>query len=287
MPVKLKTIYEKEDEIPDGFGDLYAERGGKFELVGVEGVKTQADIDRVNAALVKERNDHKQVRERLQAFGEIDPTTLPALQEELADAKARLDSLTAEGKLDETKVEERINAAINRAVGPLNRDKESLNRQLETAKKAVADKETEIATVKQEQQQERIRLQIRDAVTGGKMPVLPTAVDDAVLVGESQFEFVDGKLVTKDANGLTPGLTPAEWAKDMQERKPHWWPQSVGGGAPGGRGGGLTMKENPWSAEGWSITKQGQIYKESPEKAAQLAERAGSKIGATRPSKAA
>ena len=111
MAVKLKAIYEKQEEIPEGFGELYAERNGKFEFNAVEGVKTQADIDRVNDALKKERGDHKVVRERLQAFGEVDPATLPVLQEELAAAQARLNTITAEGKLDETKVQAQIDAA--------------------------------------------------------------------------------------------------------------------------------------------------------------------------------
>lgn len=287
MPVKLKTIYEKQEDIPEGFVDLYTDKNGKFELTAVEGVKTQADIDRVNAALVKERNDHKQAKEKLQAFGDIDPAILPTMQEELAEARARLETLTTEGKLDEGKVEERITTAINRATGPINREKDSLARQLDTAKKAVADKEAEIAALNADRQAEHVRLAIRDAVTGAKVPVLPTAVDDAVLVGERMFELVDGKLVTKGDNGMTPGLSPAEWTKDMMERKPHWWPASQGGGAGGGRGGGTMLKDNPFTAEGWDITRQGQLYKESPEKAAQMAQRAGVKIGAVRPAKKA
>ena len=92
MPVKLKTIYDKQEDIPENFGELYTEKNGKFELTAVEGVKTQADIDRVNSALVKERNDHKMVKEKLQAFGDVDPATLPVLQEELTEAKARLEA---------------------------------------------------------------------------------------------------------------------------------------------------------------------------------------------------
>ena len=284
MPVKLKTIYEKQEEIPEGFGELYVEKNGKFELNAIEGIKTQADIDRVNEALKKERNDHKIVRDKLQAFGEVDPATLPVLQEELAEAKARLDNLTAEGKLDETKVQAQIDAAVNRAVGPVTRDKDALARQLEAAKKVVAEKEVEITNVKKEQQQERVRNTLRDAVIAAK--VVPTAIDDAVLVGERMFELVDGKLVTKADNGMTPGLNPKEWAKDMEEKRPHWFPTSVGGGAQGGKGGSTSLKENPWSVEGWNLTKQGQVVKEiGEEKAAQMAERAGSKLGATRATK--
>ena len=286
MAVKLKTIYEKQDEIPEGFGELYIEKGGKFELNAIEGVKTQADIDRVNDALKKERNDHKVVREKLQQFGEVDPATLPVLQEELAAAQARLNTITAEGKLDETKVQAQIDAAVNRAVGPVTRDKDSLARQLEVAKKLVADKEVEITNVKQEQQQEHVRNTLRDAVIAAK--VVPTAIDDAVLVGERMFELVEGKLVTKNEHGMTPGLNPKEWAKDMEEKRPHWFPTSVGGGAQGGKGGSSSVKDNPWSVAGWNLTKQGQVVKDiGAEKAADMAARVGSKLGATHATKQA
>jgi hypothetical protein len=42
---------------------------------------------------------------------------------------------------------------------------------------------------------------------------------------------------------------------------------------------------NPWSANGWNISKQGAVYKSSPELAERLAKSAGSHIGATRPAK--
>lgn len=285
MPVKIKTLYDTAEDIPEGFADLFTEKNGKFELTGVEGVKTQADIDRVNNALVKERNDHKQVRERLAAFGETDPATLPALQEELAEAKAKLETLEAQGNDQLTKVQAQIDAAVNRAVGPINRDKASLTSQLDAAKKLVAEKEAAIAKLEQEREQDSIRLAIRDAVIAAK--VLPTAIDDAVLVGERMFERVDGKLVTKADNGMTPGLDPKEWAKDMMEKRPHWWPLSQGGNAQGGKGGNVSTKDNPWSEEGWNVTKQGQLVRElGEEKAAQLAARVGSKLGAVRPTKA-
>jgi hypothetical protein len=42
--------------------------------------------------------------------------------------------------------------------------------------------------------------------------------------------------------------------------------------------------KNPWTREGWNITRQGQIYKQvGPKKAAELAAAAGVKLHATRP----
>ena len=34
MP-KLKTIYDKAEEIPEGYAELYAEKNGKFELTQI------------------------------------------------------------------------------------------------------------------------------------------------------------------------------------------------------------------------------------------------------------
>jgi hypothetical protein len=44
---------------------------------------------------------------------------------------------------------------------------------------------------------------------------------------------------------------------------------------------------NPWSVEGWNISKQGQVYKSDPALAERLAKAAHSQIGATRPTKVA
>ena len=286
MPVTLKAVYEKTDEIPEGFGELYRERGGKFELTGIEGVKTQADIDRINQALVKERADHKAAKDELTvvktSLGEIDPTTIQATLEELEEARTRLATLTAEGKIDETKIQDQITAAVTRAVGPVKRDLDAAQRQIEAEKQKTLAKDAENIKLQNSIKQDKIRSAIRDAVVAAK--VLPTAVSDAVLVGEGMFELTEaGTLVTKNDADVTPGLDPKEWAKDMMERRPHWWPASVGGGAGGGRGGNETGKGNPWSREGWNVTAQGAYVRaHGAAKAGEMAARVGGTLGATK-----
>lgn len=44
---------------------------------------------------------------------------------------------------------------------------------------------------------------------------------------------------------------------------------------------------NPWSPEGWSLTRQGAVFKADPSLAERLSRAAGSYIGATKPSKVA
>lgn len=287
MPaVKLKTMYEKQDEIPEGFADLYVERHGKFELTGIEGVKTQADVDRVSEALRKEKTDHKATKEALTKFGELDPEKVPAQLEELEEVKAQLAAAVKDGKVDPEAVQERIDAAVNRAVGPLQRDKQSLEKQLQAKDKVIGEKEVAIGSLEGNIKRSKIEGLLRDNAIASK--VIPTAIDDAVMVGVGMFEEIDGKYVTKDGVGVTPGLEPKEWYKDMQEKRPHWWPASQGGGSRGAGGAVGRNAENPWSEAGWNVTAQGAyVTKHGEAKAAEAAKSVNSKIGATKPTKQA
>lgn len=286
MPVKLKTVYDKKDEIPEGFGDLYIERNGKFEISGIEGIKTPADVERVQEALRKEKAEHKAAKEALAKWGELNPEEVPAKLEELAEVQAQLATLTKDGKIDEGAVQERIEAAIARAVGPLTRDKQALEREVDKQKKAVAEKDGTIGSLEAGIKRSKIEGQLRDHAIAAK--VIPTAIDDAVMVGVSMFEEINGKYVTKDGVGVTPGLDAKEWYKDMQEKRPHWWPPSQGGGSRGGGAPTGRHAENPWSREGWNITAQGRyMTAHGPEKSATAAASVGSKVGATKPPAAA
>lgn len=282
MP-KLKTIYATPEEIPEGYADLYVDRNGQMELTGIEGVKTQADIDRVNEALRKERKDHGETKGKLSKWGDLDPETIPGQLAELDEAKAKLELVSKDGKIDETKMAAAIEAATKRAVGPLERDKLALERRLQDATKATEAAQGEVAKLNGSIVTGRIEQALRDSAAAAK--VITTAIDDAVMVGVRYFEFTeDGKIVTKDGLGVTPGLKPGEWFKDMQEARPHWWPTSVGGGAGGGRGSPGSGANNPWSRDGWNITNQGKYLREhGQEKAVLAAAAVGSAIGSTKP----
>ncbi len=281
----LKTIYDNEEDIPEGYKDLYTEKNGKWELTGITGVKTEADVARVQTALTKERNDHKATKASLAQFEGIDPEAVSAMTLSLEEAQAQLAALNKDGNVDPEKIEPIVAARLKQATAPLERDKANLERQLEAQRKAVTEKEGVIATLNSSITSDRIERQVRDAAATSKL--LPSAVTDAVMHARSIFEQTeDGRTVTKDVAGVTPGLNPVEWLKDMQEKAPHWWPASVGGGAQGGGGGGRPYAgvNNPWSKEGWNLTKQGQVYKALGEaKAAEIAAQAGCKIGDTKP----
>jgi hypothetical protein len=283
----LKTIYDTKDEIPVGYEDLYTEKNGKWELTGVIGVKTQADIDRVQGALVKERTEHRATKAAFAPFEGLDAETIATQAHDLEEANAQLAALKSDGSIDETKLEPIIAARVAQKVAPIEREKNALGRKLSDSEKLVAAAQTEVAGLKTTIVMGNVERAIRDAAIGAK--VLPSAIDDAVMRGLRIFEISedDHRIITKDGVGVTAGLTPKDWFHDMEERAPHWWPASVGSGSgPLGRNGpnsGYAGANNPWSKEGWNVTKQGHLVKTLGEvKANEIAGQVGCVVGSTK-----
>lgn len=265
----LKAILDTIDDLPEDIKKEYVEKNGKFELQ-VEGMKTQADIERLQGALTKERNDHKVVRERLGLLGDRKIEDVLATLDRVPELEA-----AAAGKLDENKLNELVEGRIKTRVAPVEREKGQL-----------AQKVQELSgIVEQYQSKEKVR-SIHDAVreaVAKAQGFQSSAVEDALLYAERMLEVgEDGRVITRDGVGVTPGIDASVWLTEMQSKKAHWWGPSQGGGAGGNRsgsGGGA----NPWSAEGWNMTEQGRILKENRSRAEQLAKSAGTSIGGPRP----
>lgn len=265
----LKAILDSIDDLPEDVKKEYVEKNGKFELQ-VEGMKTQADVERLQGALTKERNDHKAVRERLGLLGDRKIEDVLATLDRVPELEA-----AAAGKLDENKLNELVEGRIKTRVAPVEREKGQL-----------AQKVQELSgIVEQYQSKEKVR-SIHDAVreaVGKTQGFQSGAVEDALLYAERMLEVgEDGRVITRDGVGVTPGIDAAVWLTEMQSKKAHWWGPSQGGGAGGNRSGG-GGGANPWSAEGWNMTEQGRILKENRSRAEQLAKSAGTSIGGPRP----
>lgn len=266
----LKAIVENLDDVPQQFHELYTQKGDKYELTGVEGIKTQADVDRLQGALTKERNDHKTVRERLALLGDRKIEDVLATLDRLPELEA-----AAAGKLDENKLNELVEGRIKTRVAPVEREKGQLVQKVQELS----------GMVEQYQTKEKVRTihdAVRDAV-GKAQGFQSSAVEDALLYAERMLEVnEEGRVVTRDGVGVTPGIDAAVWLSEMQAKKAHWWGPSQGGGAGGNRNG-AGNGGNPWSAEGWNMTEQGRILKENRSRAEQLAKSAGTSIGGPRP----
>ena len=265
----LKALVDSLDGIDTHFHELYTQKGDKYELTGVEGFRTQADVDRLNQALVKERNDHKETKGKFAPFAAFDP----------ADVQAKLDrfeelELAAAGKLDENKINSIVESRLKQKISPIERERDLYRSQ-------VAEKDGLLGQFQAERTQRSIFDKVREAATGAK--ILPEALEDALVLAERVFEVAeDGRVVTKDNVGVTPGIDASVWFTELQTKKPHWWGPSAGGGARGngtpGAGG-----NNPFTAEHWNMTEQGKILTSNPARAEQLAKSAGTTVGGPKP----
>ena len=268
----LKLSYDAIDDVPEVHRELYTDQGGKFVLTGVEGVKSQADIDRMNVALQKERDAHKATKSKYSHFENLDATEVLSKLDRFEELEA-----AAAGKLDENAINGIVETRIKSKTAPLEREKAQLAAKL-------AENE---AVIQQYQARERQR-SIHDAVRSValKSKVTDTALEDVLMLAERVFDVdEDGNVTAKDNVGVTPGVSPEVWLQEMQSKRPHWWPASGGGGASGSQGGGGYAGANPFAAATWNATEQGRIFRENPKRAEQLAAAAGTKVGGMKPSK--
>lgn len=269
----LKAIHSTQDEIPEEFRSLYSERDGKWELTGVEGVKTQADIDRIMGGLEKEKDDHKTTKAKLKVWTDmgLDTEQLHKDQDELKELRVQVEAHDGD---DEERVAKLVDARVATKVAPLERELETTKAELETSSVLVVKLEGN----------ERSRV-VTDAVRTAAMDnkVVDTALDDILLLGERVFEIDEqGEVITRDGMGVTPGIAASIWFDEMKDKRPHWWPVSQGGGA-GGSGDGEGFANNPFSPDHWNMTEQGRAVVADRPKAERMAKSAGTTIGGPKP----
>lgn len=270
--MKLKAIYKTQDEIPETYRDLYTEKNGQWELTGVEGVKTQADVERVQQGAAQERTDHGETKAKLKvftdAFGDRPVAEINADLDRIPELEAK-----STGEIDQEKIDTLVDARVRREVAPI-------QRELDQVKEANGTLTTENEGFKTANTSRSIKDALREAGTEAKMQA--GAMDD-LLMYEGQFEFdAAGVLVTKDGGIAAAGLEPNAFVTEMKDKRPHWWAPSEGGGA-GGNLGGAPGGENPFSHKHWNMTKQGALVSSDPAKAEQLAKAAGTRVGGPRP----
>lgn len=270
MPMQLKLKLTTLEGLDPAFHDLYTEQADKtYLLTGVEGMKTQGDIDKVTAALVKERADHKALKEKFALLGDQDPVDLLAQLDRVKELEA-----AAAGKIDEAKINEIVEGRLRTKLGPIERENKQLKDQLAAEQQATAELRTK-------DKKRTIHDVARSAAI--KLGVIPEALDDILLYADSVLDLTeDNRVITRDQVGVTPGVDPEVWLTEMQQKKRYWWPNSQSGGSTGSGSGGISG-DNPWTATGWNITKQTEILTADPKRAEQMARSAGTFVGGPRP----
>jgi hypothetical protein len=183
----------------------------------------------------------------------------------------------AQGKLDDAKITDLVEKRIGSKTAPL-------ERKIAELIKNGTEKDELIKAFKVKEDTRTLHDSIREAVAKSS-GFQGAALEDALLFGERHLTInEEGKVVTKEGVGVTPGVDAVVWLTEMQQRKPHWWGETKGGGATGsGKGGGGGGGENPFSREHWNVTKQGQMLRENKTRAEQMARAAGTVVGGGMP----
>lgn len=264
----LKAVLDTVDDLDEAIKPLYVEKNGKFHL-DVEGVKPIDEFNVVHTALQKERTDHKKSKDRLALFGTLDPVDVSAKLARIPELE-----LLAEGKVDDKKLEDLVSARLHTKLAPVERERDQFKAQ-------IVEKDGVIQTFVTKEKTRTIHDSVIKAARAAKL--LTTAEEDAIMLAERVFEVGDdGSVVTKENSGVTPGIGAADWLKDMQEKRPHWWEPSQGGGGRNGKGGGPTGP-NPFARDTWNMTEQGTIIRTDRPRAERLAKAAGTTIGSGKP----
>lgn len=265
----LKAVVETLDDIDPKYHDLYREGNGNFILKPIEGMKTEADVVRLQTALKTSTDNLKELKSKYALLGDLDPNEIM----EKLDRYPELEE-ASKGKIDETKLNELVEAKLKAKLAPYEREKSALTAkitELEQANNQYSAKE----------KQRIVHDSIRQVALDAK--IAPEALEDVLLNAERVFEVDEsGRPVVKDGVGFTPGIDPKVWISEIQPKRQLWWGVSQGGGASGSSRSSSGVK-NPFSKENWNLTEQGQIYNSNPQQAEMLAKSAGTFIGGPRP----
>jgi len=269
-PIELE--YENMDTVPEAVRGLYTEQDGKAVLTGVNGMKTSKDIENVQEALRKERDSHKQTQNAFKPFKNLNADEVIAK----LDKYPELEALAGDGGDVNEKVNKIVETRLSQATSPLQRQIDTLTEERDSA---IQDRDSAKGKITDM----TMSSAIRSAASSAK--IVSTALSDVEIIAKNAFELTeDGNLITKDGvNGVTPGIGLDAYFREQQKNRPHWWPASEGGGAGGSGSGGRGGEKNPFTNANWNLTQQGQLQRENPELASQLAKSAGTTVGGAKP----
>lgn len=223
----------------------------------------QAEVERLrnhSKTLLDEKKVLKsQFDDFKSSFEGIDANNIKKMMEVFESSEEA--KLIAEGKLDEV-IRKRTEKTLT--------VKDSLIEELGLK---MTDLEKSLGEVTTRYKNEKITNELRAAAE--KHGVLPTAIDDVVYRGLNLFSVDDkGNIEARDANGElvkagTKLLNPELFVKDLQDKAPHFWPQSQGAGATGNSSNASGI--NPFKkGKNYNLTEQAKIQRSDPELAAKL-----------------
>jgi hypothetical protein len=236
--MKLAKRYETEDAIPEAARGFYTEDSSGAWVLDMEGGDEPAQAGSVDKTKYKEMRDSNialkkqldEVRAKIDALGDIDPTTIKAALSSLAKTQNDEElQLVQAGKLDEV---------VSRRTQAMQANYQKQLEALTNEKKSVAEEKAKamdrFSSVFMAEQitgaLERKKLRIRpsaktDLLTRAKSTFVPTPDLDA-LAPRTESLGADGKELSVDS-----------WLDSLVDEAPHLFDGGTGGSARPGGGG--------------------------------------------------
>jgi hypothetical protein len=247
----LKYIVEDIEQINEQLREHYREEDGKWFL-DADGVKPTADFDRVQNALLAERKEKKDYKDKYSSWDTRFPGKTP---EEIATQFERIPLLEAEsqGKVDPKRLAEITETTVKQRMAPLEHENGKL-------KQSLAEQEQVINQFKQNERRRTLHDAVRGVAVkeGYQESAYANSEGALMLLAERNFTITDmGDVVVADESRiLTPGLGLREALVEVKNLYPYLVKNSMGGGAAGSNGaaGGGTsanvFRSNDMTARG-------------------------------------
>ena len=261
----LKAIIETAEEIPEGLSDYYEQKDDGKYILKVEGMSEKSKLDEFRNSNIDLRKKLEDVSAVAESFNGIDPVVARDALEKMKAVENQ--ELMAKGKFDEL----------------LAKKESEYGGKIEALTKHATEQENSAKKYKDELETYRITSAIQSAVNEAGTPQ-SSAVADILARAKTSWQIDDkGELFCIDNLGKarysengTQYMSPQEWSKELIANAPHLFVPSNGSGANGsGELSGTAVGQNPWNKESMNLTKQGQILKDNPTLAKQLAGEAG------------
>jgi hypothetical protein len=246
----LKAIVENIEDVPEAVRDYYKQSGDSYVLDVDDSIREHPQTKELKNALDGEREKRKKLveeRDKLKKIADNVPEDFDP--EEYERLKAN-----GEGGEDvQKKVEE------------------ARERERKRWEKKLNDLQAERDDLASKYKGTRTQTELKDALNQVNVAPHLRRAAERLWSYEVQLDD-DGNIVTQDGTPLPDAVK--EWAETDEGKYFVAAPANGGGGAPGGRANGQA-KDNPFSKEGWNLTRQMELSRQDPEKAKRLKAEAG------------
>ena len=260
----LKAVIEKKEEVPEGAESFYEEEDGKYVLK-VEGFTEKSKLDEFRESNIDLRKQLDEATGKIDTFKGIDPVSAREALTKMQQVENK--ELMDKGQFDEL----------------LAKKDSEYGGKIEALTKRASEQENSAKKYKEELETYRVTSAIQQAVNEAGTPQSSAVADILARASNSWSIDEKGNLFCIDSEGKarysengTQYMSPQEWSKELIANAPHLFVSSTGSGANGsGELGGKGTGTNPWKKDAQNLTKQGEIYKDNPTLAKQLAGEAG------------